>query len=159
MHRRVRLEASARLVWPTAPTSTRPRFMDDQSPYPRASTLLVSHSVTDSSRHLVARNRASVATPAQSRSGVLEGAAGSPTCDRYVLQGRCATCSAPSYLMYQCPAIDTLNRSASNPGNAVGSRRYPSSALSPNRVTLANVSSPPPKTRNPTPLSDMGSIG
>ena len=28
-----------------------------------------------------------------------------------------------TYLIYQCPAIATLIRSASNPGNGVGSRR------------------------------------
>src|SRR5438270_692587 len=59
--------------------------------------------------------------------------------------------------MYQCPTIDALSGLGSNPGNAVGSRRYPSSTLSPNRVMGANVSSPPPKMRNPTPLSDAGS--
>src|SRR3954469_15975615 len=63
------------------------------------------------------------------------------------------------YLMYQWPAIDRLNRSGSNPANGAGSRRYPASALNPNCVALANVSSPPPNARNPTPLSDAGRLG
>src|SRR4051812_29897707 len=63
------------------------------------------------------------------------------------------------YLMYQCPASDALNRSGSNPANGVGRRRYPTSTLNPNWVALANVSSPPPNARNPTPLSDVGWLG
>jgi hypothetical protein len=44
--------------------------------------------------------------------------------------------------MYRCPAIDTLKGFASKPGNRAGNRRYPRSALSPNRGTLANKGFP-----------------
>ena len=67
-----------------------------------------------------------------------------------------ATGSAAFYLMYQCPAIDTLSGAVSKPGNGVGNRRYPRSALSPNRGMLENVNSLPPKALNPMPLSALG---
>src|SRR5262245_22327504 len=62
----------------------------------------------------------------------------------------------PIYLMYQCPASDALRRLISKPGNGAGSRRYPTSALNPNRGAAANINSLPANTRYPMLFSDGG---